>query len=381
MRLYRYKVIDGFGRVRMGLCFSEDKCGLLDRLGHGFVVYVLDRRSKIRDHVRTFSLMFFRNLSPLVSAKLDIISALNIVSNLFKDEEKKAIVDHISASISSGVPFSRALAVFDKYFDKLVLKSIEISEETASLQENIQNIIEYLEAKTRFKTKIKTAMMYPMILLFVMLFVVVFWIVYIVPNFVDVFADIGIELPLATKIIMVFRDFLVNKSWILAPVLGALYFVFKLKNINFREILGKIPIFRKHNRDLFVMRFFFSIAIMLKGKVNLVEALECFSNDDNAFNMRRVPETIRSGATLSCALRSVDFFHDHELAIIESGEKSGALWKSFETLANMLRAKIDNNMAKIINLMQPAVIIFIGSLLIFIIYSVLMPLYSNLEFN
>ncbi|MDR3031217.1 MAG: type II secretion system F family protein [Holosporales bacterium] len=380
VKLYKYKTIDRFGNIVINFAFSSNKENLLRYLKSNdeIVVYIRNQKEKIKNSLQDFTLLFFKNLYPLIANKLDLSTALRIVAELFKNREKKAIVKYIIYLISCGASLSKSLAEFNKYFDGLIIKSIEIAETTATLDVIILNIIEYLEAKLKVKSKIKSAILYPVILFCVMFSIFLFWIIYIVPNFVDLFYDIGIEIPTTTKIIVSFRSFIIYKSWIAFIIVAILLGINNIRKYC-GGLLRKMPIFNNYARDLFAIRFFFSMKVMLKGKINLIDALKYFANNKNEYNIANVPEIIKKGSTLSVALRSLNLFREHELSIVKAGEKSGALWQAFETVSNILQAKIDEKTTRIISLVQPVSIILIGILLITVIYSVFMPLYSNLD--
>ncbi|MDR0744345.1 MAG: type II secretion system F family protein, partial [Holosporales bacterium] len=374
MILYKYKIIDNWENVLIGSVFAINKEDLLNKLqlNNETIVYIKKQKEKIKKPIEEFTLLFFKNLYPLISKKLDISTSLYIVSNLFKNMEEKAIVDSILHSISIGISLSKSLAVFEKYFDDLIIKSIEVSETTATLDITILNIIEYLETRVKLKSNIKNAILYPILLFCVMFSVFIFWIIFIVPNFVDLFNDIGIKLPFSAKMMMSLRSFLVCKSWIMFLIIAILLHS-KIVLNHLKDFMLKVPLFRAHVRDQFSMRFFCSMKIMLKEKINLIEALNCFSQNKNDYNISSVAEIIKNGSTLSIALRSLNLFHEHELAIIKAGEKSGMLWQSFETVTNLLQTRMKTRAERIVGLVQPVSIIFIGTLLVVVIYSVFAP--------
>jgi type II secretory pathway component PulF len=130
---------------------------------------------------------------------------------------------------------------------------------------------------------------------------------------------------------------------------------------------------------MFVMNFFSAMEIMIQEKVHLIDGLDCVAGIGNYNEVTTISEDIKNGNSLSSAMKQSGLFSDYELSIIMAGEKVGDLWPSFKSGADMLKLKLNDKSQKIISMIQPATIAFIGILLITIVYSVIIPMYANLE--
>ena len=384
MEFYKYKFLDKMGCVKIGFNFIENDTQLSQYLNDigGTLISYKKISSKIRRPIEEFTIPFFKNLYQLISNHLDLITSLGITSKLFQKEEGRLIVENIIQNIKSGTSFSEALSKFDRYFDKLTLKIIEISEKTANLSDSLKNIISYLESESITKQKIKNSLRYPVILFFCVVFVMMFWVIFIVPKFAELFSDIGTELPFLTKCVVNLSSFFEKNLLNIFIIISIfVFFIIKLlkDNRKLEKILKNIPIIKDIKREIVVMNFFSAMSMMIKENVNLLDALECQGIIKNFPETKDILFYVRNGTNLTNSMRKCKIFNDYEISIIESGERSGDLWPAFKSASEMLRMKLNQRSEKIISLIPTITIIFIGVLLLVIVYSVIVPMYSNLE--
>ena len=370
--------MDNSGKIMAGVAYAKGKADLFSNFqkSNNFVLSLKRIKESEKSPIKSFTLLFFKNLRLFIKNKIDLFEALKISLFLFKAPEKKAIIQYIIDSIENGTSFSKSLSLFPRYFDGVVIKSMEVAESTATLDQTILSVITYLQEKQTTREEIKNAMIYPIILFCVMFSILTFWMVYIVPNFVDLFSDVGIELPLSTRIVVAFRYFILNYGWIMVLLLILL---FKTKFINIRRIFYRLPILSKYSRDLKVLNFSLSMKIMLQNKIDLLSALKCCESPE--LNIDIVVNKIKKGTNFFLSLVSLNIFHEYEIAIIRAGEKSGTLQQSFEILSDILQQIVKSRTTKLINMIQPIMILVIGILLIIVIYAVFIPLYSNLNLD
>jgi type IV pilus assembly protein PilC len=339
-------------------------------------------RSSLKNPIENFTLPFLKNLARLIENNVELISALNIVERLFDKLEEKAIVCAIKCSIRDGKSLSKAIADFPKFFNELTIKVIEIAEQTAGLTESLKNIINYLSVSKDTIKRLKNAIMYPIILLGFAIFIVVFWLIVVIPKFAEMFIDTGIELPFFTHCVLNISSFCTNSPVTLVVMLGfvALLLIAVCRSKKYRRNLVKhIPVIRKIRREFVAMNFFYGTAIMLQEKVVLLEAIKSMATVDDDIYASRIDVFITNGNSLTNALRKCKVFKDYEISIIKTGEQSGDLQSAFKSVSDILKIKLQQKLERIIILIQPLTLITIGVLLILIIYSVILPMYSTIE--
>ena len=379
MQFFTCKTLNKNGEVVAKTVFAEESFDFLEFFKKSDLVFIskMIQKSSIKKPIAEFTLPFFRNLAHLIKNNLNLLEALKIIKQLFKNEECQAIVNTIIQHIYSGESLSQVLLKFDRYFDKVCVKSIEISEKTAELPNTLEKIVLHLEKNEKLKHRIKDSMRYPIILMCFIGCVFIFWLFVLVPKFAELFSEMNVELPAISRILISFSKMVSDHVlYILTAIVGL---VFAIKHIVNKYQLTKLSnIFcRKLKREINIYNFFVAMEIMLYDKINLLEALEC--TEDIVPQVKEVVQSIRSGVTLLSALRRSKILNEYELSIIGAAERAGNLWSAFQSAADISRQNIENKLRRIITFLQPVAITFIGILIIIFVYAMIFPLYSNLN--
>ncbi|MDR1391177.1 MAG: type II secretion system F family protein [Holosporales bacterium] len=335
-------------------------------------------RLNTKNPITEFTIPFLKNVKQLIKNKLDLITALTIVAQLFKNKEFRSLIYHIIDDIKSGSSFSKSLSKFERYFDMLTVKTLEISEKTAELPESLSRIISHIESESELRNKLKKAFRYPIILLFGVVLVFLFWLIVVVPQFAELFSEIGVTPPLISRIIIKLSCAFKTNLFYMVAISGMLAFIF-FKKLFWQKgkISSNLPIISKINRDRLVLNFFSAMEIMLQEKITLIECIECLRIPH--LKTDKIIGYINLGNSFSSALRKIGFLSDYELAIIETGERTGELCLAFKSITGIKREKLESRFKEIITMIQPITIGLIGILLIIIVYSLIIPLYSNLN--
>lgn len=379
LKFYKCKILEN-NNIKKEIALVEDKKDLFNLYKN--IISFKEYKPKYKDPINYFTLPFFKNIYQLVVNKFDIISALNITANCFIDE-RKLIVNFILNKLKIGYTLSESLAnsfLFNKYFDNIVIEIVRISEKTANLSQSITNIINYLESKNNTKEKIKKTIRYPVIIIILVNIIILFWLILIIPQFQSIFNDLNIELPLLTKCIIKCSFILINYPIIISIIFISILVYIKL---NIHIITNKIlnfPIIKDINNSINKMQFFNALSLMLQANINLIEALDCLNEVENFKQYSNIVNFIRNGKTLTTAIILSQKFENYETSIISVGEKSGQIWISFQSIANILNIKINDKLDKIISTLPTILMIIAGLLLITLVYSTFNPLYTGFNY-
>lgn len=379
MQFFTCKTLNKNGEVVAKTIFAEEDFDFLEFFRKSDLLFIskMVQKSSIKDPIAEFTLPFFRNLSHLIKNKLNLLEALKIVKNLFKNEEQQTLVSTVIQQIYLGESLSHVLSKFGRYFDKVCVKSIEISEKTAELPNTLEKIVLHLDKNEKLRHRIKESMRYPIILLFFVGCVFIFWIFVLVPKFAELFCEMNVELPTISRLVISFSKIVSgNVLYILFGIVGL---VFVVKHVMYKYWIMKLSdIFcGKLKREINIYNFFVAMEIMLYDKINLLEAMEC--TEDIIPQVREVVNSVRSGVTLLSALRKSKILNEYELSIIGAAERAGNLWSAFQSASDISRQNIEHKLQRIVAILQPAAITFIGILLIIFVYAMIFPLYSNLN--
>lgn len=377
MNIFKCKILNKNGNIIDKYVLAQSEQCLPKDFNHsGILISVRECKSQIRNPYKDFTIPFLRNLAQLVKNKFDLVLSLEITSKTFNSQEAVLIVQYIIADIKNGASFSNALSKFSRYFDIFTVKTIEIAEQTAHLSEALASIIDYLEETTKLKQKIKNAIRYPIILLICVGFVFLFWLFVIVPKFAELFSEMAVPLPFYTKIIINISNFLIEYGIYILGLLP-LCLVFFIKRLNLSKFILKIPLISKIKQKLLILNFFRVIDIMTSEKINLIDSLHSLERQYPEVN--DVIKLINEGNSFSKALVKAHIFPNFDVAILETAERSGNLHSAFQTIISLTQANIENKINNTLQLFPTFAICVIGILLIIIVCSLIIPIYSSVD--
>jgi len=153
-------------------------------------------------------LLFTKKLTTMMKAGLAIVPALEMLKVQSENPKFTPIINDLLLQISAGIPLSASFEKYPTVFDNVYINLVKAGEASGNLDTFLERITLNLEKTISIKKAIKSAMMYPIILLCVAVSVVGVMMIFVVPVFVDIFGNAGVELPVATQIVMAMSDFL-----------------------------------------------------------------------------------------------------------------------------------------------------------------------------
>ncbi|MEK9932944.1 MAG: type II secretion system F family protein [Methylophilaceae bacterium] len=342
-------------------------------------------KTKIKD---VELLMFTKKLTTMMKAGLAIVPAMEMLKEQNENPNFNGIIEDLLILINSGVPLSQALGKYPNLFDNVYVNLIKAGESSGNLDTFLDRVSINLEKSIKIKKSIKKALMYPIILLTVALLVVGVMMIFVVPVFVEIFGNAGIELPLATRIVMSISDFL--RDWTILIYISALIVGFKfikkqlINNEKFMfkldALLLKSPVVGNLIINSIMARITMVLSNLIIGGVNLVQALEIvknsISNSKIQTSLERVKREIFSGRPLSLSLRDTKDFPETMCGFIEVGEETGKLNDMLVTVSNYYEEEFDSTVDAFSQLMEPIMIVFLGVVIGFILVAMYTPIFQ-----
>lgn len=342
-------------------------------------------KTKIKD---VELLMFTKKLTTMMKAGLAIVPAMEMLKEQNENPNFNGIIEDLLILINSGVPLSQALGKYPNLFDNVYVNLIKAGESSGNLDTFLDRVSINLEKSIKIKKSIKKALMYPIILLTVALLVVGVMMIFVVPVFVEIFGNAGIELPLATRIVMSISDFL--RDWTILIYISLLIIGFKfikkqlINNEKFMfkldALLLKSPVVGNLIINSIMARITMVLSNLIIGGVNLVQALEIIknsiSNSKIQTSLERVKREIFSGRPLSVSLRDTKDFPETMCGFIEVGEETGKLNDMLVTVSNYYEEEFDSTVDAFSQLMEPIMIVFLGVVIGFILVAMYTPIFQ-----
>ena len=323
-----------------------------------------------------------------MKAGLAIVPALEMLKVQNKNSSFTPVIDSLLLQIQAGVPLSTAFEKYPTTFDNVYINLIKAGEASGNLDIFLKRISLNLEKTIQIQKAIKSAMMYPIILLCVAVSVVGVMMIFVVPVFVEIFGNAGVELPMATQIVMAMSDFL--RSWTAPIILGAIFGVIIVikkwlqSNLalmqKFDKALMKLPILGQLISDSIMARITMVLANLISGGVSLIEAMEIVKNSIGntqiQSSLEQVKRDVFSGKPFSSALRDTKDFPETMCGFIEVGEETGKLNEMLTTVSLYYEEEFDNSVDNFSQLLEPIMIVFLGLVIGFILVAMYTPIFK-----
>lgn len=329
--------------------------------------------------------VFCRQFSTLTAAGLPLISILDLLSKQTMNRSFKKDLVEIAEDVRMGRSLSASLKQ-RKNFPVLLVSMIEVGETGGTLDSVLSSMTTHYEKENKLKQKIKTAMTYPVIVLSVTLAVVYFLLTNVVPVFVGMFEGAGIELPLPTRMLLNLSAFFVAYGiWLMfSLVVFALIFRYAISRSDGRYLwhkaLLKMPMIGKLISFVLSSSFTRTMAMLLTAGVPLLDAIDMvkkvLANAVADKALTEVSDSIRLGGSLWSSMELVNLFPLMVTHMIRVGEESGSLDDVLSKTASFFEEESEAYMIKLTTLMEPALILVLGVVVIFVVLSIALPMFD-----
>ncbi|MEQ1557228.1 MAG: type II secretion system F family protein, partial [Gallionella sp.] len=248
----------------------------------------------------------------------------------------------------------------------------------------LSRLADYIERRNQLVQKIKLAFTYPAIVTVVAFAIVIFLLTYVVPQIVSVFANTKQKLPFLTVVMLGISDFVRNYGWLVALIFAAAIYLWRralrdpIFKLRFHTWLLTAPLYGRFERSLNTARFASTLAITSGSGVPILQALQTSRDTLTNLAMRaQVDEAtnrVREGVSLATALAAHQHFPAMLIHMIRAGEATGELPAMLQRAANAQETDLERRAMTIAGLLEPALILAMGVVVLLIVLAVLMPI-------
>ncbi len=338
------------------------------------------RRRKLSSQQLT---LFTRQLSSLVQVS-PLEEALRTISRQNEKPQTRAILSEVHAGVVEGQRLSEAMRRESASFPPLYRAMIAAGEGAGTLPLITERLAALLERQAEMRGKLIGALAYPAILSLVAILVVMGLMVSVVPRVVEQFDNVDQQLPLITRIVIGISAFLASYWWalLIMSLVASLIFWQALKNPAFRlsvdRTVLRLPLLGKLLRNLHAARMARTLATMVASRLPLLEGLRLTGGTIRNKVLSRandeIVEAVRSGGSLSGAMRTSGVFPPLLVYLTASGESAGQLDLMLERAAEYLEREFDNFTSTALSLLEPLIIVAMGGVVAVIILAILLPI-------
>ncbi len=331
--------------------------------------------------------IFTRQLATMMKAGVPLLQAFDIVGRGNPNPRVTKLLNDIRTDVETGTSLSVAFRKYPLYFDNLYCNLVEAGESAGILDQLLDRLAVYMEKTEAIKSKIKSALMYPISVLIVAFVVVAVIMIFVIPSFKSVFSSFGGELPAPTLIVIAMSEFFVSYWYLIFGGMGGAFYFFmeswkrneKMQHVMDRIML-KMPIFGTLVDKSCIARWTRTLSTMFAAGVPLVEALDSVGgaagNSVYALATQKIQHEVSTGTALTVAMTNANLFPSMVLQMCSIGEESGSIDHMLGKAADFYESEVDDMVAGISSLMEPIIIVILGTLIGGIVVAMYLPIFK-----
>ncbi len=391
------------GEERTGSMFAKSDSALFHQLRSEGFLLTFHEEEKESQSAETMGLMdkvfggvslkdkmlFARNLSVMISSGVQVTKAINTLVNQTKNKRFQKALHDIAERVQSGTPLGDALAKYPDIFSNLFVSMVRVGELGGNLEEVLVIVSVQLEKEHDLISKVRGAMMYPAVILTAMVGVGVLMLTYILPKITSVFSDMEVKLPASTQFIIGVSNFLRGHAILVSIAVVVIIICLSLfaKTVIGKRVISFLLLHFPVVKEIVIKtnsaRFARIYSSLLKSGVSVVEALRVISETLSNYAYRtailRSMEDVQKGINLSESISRSKVFPPLVYQIVEVGESTGKTEEVLLKLAEFYEADVDQMTKNMSSIIEPLLMIVIGTGVGFFAVAMLTPMYSVLD--
>ena len=402
---YSYTAVDGDGNEFKGVIEAESKEAAAKKLQNQKLMVTGVRKElpfakffqggnigggKV---TREDVLLFSRQLSTLVKARISLEQCLDVMVNQTQNPEFQRVIKEIRADVVSGTPLSAAMGKHPKVFGSLFVGMVKAGEVSGKLPEILIRTAKYLDRSARLRSKLVSAMVYPCLVIGVGIIIVIFLMWKVIPMFEQMYSKMGSNLPPITKIMIftsreIFGKWIFAMPWLFIWIIAIVGFVYwfqtALKQEKFRmwfdTQLLKAPALGEYLSKVIFARFSQTLGILVSNGVPILESMELVAKTVSSKPIEAAVmesrDKIKEGEKIADTLRKSKFFPPLVVSMVSVGEQTGKLGEVLEQISEFYEDEVEIATATLISVIEPVLIICLAVMVGFVVMALYLPIFK-----
>ncbi len=330
-------------------------------------------------------ILFSQELVALLQAGLPLIEVLETLAEKEEQPEVKKSLKQIISLLYEGHNFSYALEQSPQDFPALYVATVRSSEKTGSLTEVLSRYVVYQSQMEGIKRKVITSSIYPILLAVVGTLVVMFLMLFVVPSFSHIYEDMGGDLPLMSRLLMSWGQFLdAHKKILLLGMAvaagGGIFAAMQpVTQAWLKKKMWNLPTIGKRLHLYQMARFYRSFGMLLQGGMPVLVALKLVSGllqESQREQLNLAASSIQQGGSISQAMEKYQLATPLTLRLLRVGERTGQMGEMMERIANFYEEETVRWIERFVKLFEPLLMIFVGLLVGLIVVLMYFPIFE-----
>jgi type IV pilus assembly protein PilC len=392
---YKFRTISETGKIKSDTMIASNAMELEKRLGSmGFDLLSYSEQNRVTRSIlkrKTISrrelINFTFHIEQLMKSGVPLLDSLRDVRDSMDYSHFTDVLQTIIDDIEGGKTMSLALAAHTNIFDKVYVTLVRVGEETGRLPDVLNDLAETLRWQDELASHTQKIMIYPAIVSVVVLSVVSFLMIYLMPQLLPFIKNIGGEIPTHTKILIATSKIFTEYWYLILATPFVCFYALQYiarNNIKVRIMIDKIKLkiwlFGPLMMKIKLARFASYFAMMYSSGITVLDALR-ISEDmvDNmvlANSIRTARTRISEGTQISESFSGTGVFPSMIVRMLKIGEDTGAMDSALLNVSYFYNREVRESIDKIEPVMVPALTIFLGGIMMWIMMAVLGPVYD-----
>lgn len=340
----------------------------------------LHKKARIDDLI-----IFARQLSVLLEAGVPILRAMQVLTEQVNSRVLRDACKKIDEDLRAGSSLKDAIVKYPRIFSQMWVDLVETGEATGQLSFVLKKLADYLDEIWSLQKKVVAALIYPAILILVALAAVFIFMYKVIPVFAGIYKGIG-KLPALTQAVIDVSDGITKHFFKI--IIGAAAAIFILGKYvktekgrrQFDALKLRLPVAGPLFLSIAIERFATSLAMMLKGGVSIIHALEiAVKSAGNVIieeALERVRLSVLQGKSISAPMTDSGYFPPMVTQMIAVGEESGRLAQLLEEVSKFYVEDIGNKVTKLVSLLEPVILVVMGGVIGVLVAAMYLPIFS-----
>lgn len=330
---------------------------------------------------------FTSTLQILAQSGIPIIESLMFIENDAAKLKVRLVAKELRRQIMAGATFADTIAKYPDQFGQIYIGLVKAGEDSGELEKTLQRLLELLGKEAAIRGKVIGTLMYPMFVIVLAVIIVLVMLMFVFPVFKEMFDGMGKDLPWITATLMSAGIFL-KTYWFFVPIiLGSIagFFTFIMRwqpsKRKIDEFVLKVPLLCDLIQYSNFANFVAVMQVACDAGVPIIECLYLANVTLTNYTLKTKIETatlkVQQGQHLSIALRSTRVMPKMILFMIATGEQSGRLGDMLLQATNFIDKKLDGIIDTMTKMIEPIMLIVIGSIVLTLALALYLPLFSS----
>lgn len=391
---FNYTAINRNGkRVRSSLDASSIETAKSSLRGAGYTILDIKEQTTLNRDIEIPFLgkpkakdmaVFCRQFVSILRAGVSVASVLSMLGQQTGNKKLRAAIREMQADVEKGESLATSMRRHPKIFPAILVNMVAAGESSGNLEESFRQMELYFDRSKRTKSKVTSAMIYPCVLIVVMIVVLIVMMTKIIPNFLKTFEDMDAELPKITLGVMAVCEWFESWWWVPLLVLAALIVggvLFHRTNKGrhfFGWLARKTPVVGNLTVKTACATFCRTMEVLIGSGLTLTDSMDlAASNMGNIYYLEAIRDAralVAEGTPLRESLVRTGIFPPMVSNLVGVGEETGDLQSMMGKVADYYDEEVDEATKKLLNLMEPAIIIFMAVFVVIIVLAIYLPM-------